>query len=253
MQAMVVSSNESLGTCKNQLGDMATIDFFVISRCLKKPLLNCEVDLGVDPHPHRPVLMTFSLARQDQTYLAFQKPPDIPVVKGKEVEKEGEQWDSVLNMLSQLLACNPKEVSDAMLFEAYGNWAEIAEIAESQLAELAGVKIKKGFRSRAPVLVERRVDQQRSKDNKWQEEGACRPLTWLLGRALEFRKACEQGMVKSSKVKALSSIILDNPPSWCKSSPEALGWLQWLQDRVLQDMGGVLGVHPPREAYRSCN
>ena len=120
MQAMVVSSQESLGSCKNQLGDMATIDFFVVSRCFKKPLINCKVDLEVDPHPHRPVVLSFSLSKQDQTFLAFQKPPDTPVVKGREVEQEGGQWESALDMISQLLACKPREVTDEMLFEAYG-------------------------------------------------------------------------------------------------------------------------------------
>ena len=180
----------------------------------------------MEPHPHRPVVLSFSIEAEDQTYLAFQKPPDIPVVLGKEVGPQEEKWSRVLAIISQLLACKAVDVDDEMLSKAYDSWTDVAE---GEFAGLAGVNIKAGFRSQAPVLVARRVDQQRSRCNKWQG-GLGRALTCILGRAKEFQKAWASRKGHAAD-EGMSSPV-HWPPFFLEHLRVCLG-LCWAQAKIL--------------------
>ena len=240
----ILSPKGDMGTCRGGSGSFSCIDYFVCEGNLSKALCSVEVDLSVEPRPHRPVVASFRTGVADRSCWVFKPPPAIPKSRVYGPLPRPPAWEGLAGALRGLRSAvgsgcsRPSTRQKGLLDEAYSTWARLAEI---ELEGITGVSIKRGCRSGKPVLVRKAMDGQ-GPCKSWASDGPARQLRWIRGRALELQDLVQSGAEPSgSRCRQLLGIVVSNPPSWLAQDATEGGWKMWLQKLFCSTLGASGG------------
>jgi len=200
-------ADSTLGTCRSAADTSTSIDWLVVSTRLAKLVAKVGADSDIEPHPHRPVAMTFHTLGKDACYVALERPERIPHERPIGPSREPLDWTEEVAMHRELYDMLPNPPAKFTRL-VYSRWAEKAD---RELAQTVDHELRKARPHQGARLVLRKVFP--STELKT-ESSETRSWRWLFGRASEMRAL--RGQADKDKGRNIIKSLLATSRATCR-------------------------------------